>query len=495
MSVVKFSVSISYPPLTSTKGKPFLSQNRQFQWTNTDNIIYPVIPASAATLLHQNGYQVFWDDAIAQKLTYHQWLSQIIKNKPNLIAIETKTPVIKKHWKIINELKQKSLKTCPSGRRVENWKLKIVLMGDHVTALPQESLKNSSVDYVLTGGDYDFMLLNLANHLTKNTPLEPGFYFKGGNSGPLALKHHQLNLLPPIDRQLTQWQLYSHQNTNYKYKPGAYIMSGRDCWWGKCTFCSWTTLYPAGTFRTLSVNQVIADIKHLSQLGVKEIFDDAGTLPTGSWLNDFCRQMIKTKLNKKIRLSCNMRFGALSQAQYQLLAKAGFRMLLYGLESANQNTLNRLNKNTQVEWVLRDLAWAKQAGLEPHITIMVGYPWESRSDIQNTINLCHQIFAKNLADSLQATLVIPYPGTPLFKYCQTHQLLKTKNWNKYDMRQPVMKSSLSAREFQQIIQTLFKSVWHPKFIFHKITSIRSFTDFQFLTTYAVKFLKKLRDFS
>jgi len=112
------SVSISYPPLESKKGKPFLSQNRQFQWTNTNNVIYPVIPASAATLLSQKGYKVIWDDAIAENLSYNDWLKRLIKNKPDFIAIETKTPVIKRHWQIIKDIKKKSSK-------IKNWKLKI----------------------------------------------------------------------------------------------------------------------------------------------------------------------------------------------------------------------------------------------------------------------------------------------------------------------------------------------------------------------------------
>ena len=130
--VVK-SVSFSYPPLESPKGTAFLSQNRQFQWTNTGNVIYPIIPAYAATLLQSKGLKIYWDDAIAQKLTYQQWIDQLVKNKPDLVVIETKTPVIKKHWEIINQIKQESLK-------IKNYKLKIVLMGDHVTALPQNQL-------------------------------------------------------------------------------------------------------------------------------------------------------------------------------------------------------------------------------------------------------------------------------------------------------------------------------------------------------------------
>ena len=115
--MAKFSISISYPPLDSAKGIAFLSQNRQFQWTHTDNVICPVIPASAATLLTSKGFKVYWDDAIAQKLSYKQWLARIISRQPSLIAIETKTPVIQRHWQIIKNLKKEfKIKNCFDGR-------------------------------------------------------------------------------------------------------------------------------------------------------------------------------------------------------------------------------------------------------------------------------------------------------------------------------------------------------------------------------------------
>src|SRR3990167_5533491 len=99
-------ISISYPPLESEKGIPFLGQNRQFQWFSEPTHIYPMVPAYAATLLKENGFEVIWDDAIAEGLTYAQWIERIKKEKPDVIAIETKTPVIKRHWEIINDLKK-----------------------------------------------------------------------------------------------------------------------------------------------------------------------------------------------------------------------------------------------------------------------------------------------------------------------------------------------------------------------------------------------------
>ncbi len=486
LAAKKLTISISYPPLESSKGIPFLAQNRQFQWTNTGNVILPVIPAYGATALKQQGYKVFWDDAIAEKISYRQWFNRILRRHPGIIFIESKTPVIKKHWHIINELKKALPKSI------------LVLMGDHVTALPEESFKNSRVDFVITGGDYDFMMLNLVDHLVNHTKLEPGFYYKNKNkilnTGKFALKHHQLDSMPIIDRQLTKWKLYGHNNTNFKYKPGAYIMSGRDCWWGKCTFCSWTTTHPFGTFRTFSVEHTIKEIEYLVSLGIKEIFDDSGTLPIGSGLDDLCHELIERGLNKKVVIGCNMRFAALNQKQYNLMAQAGFRFVLYGLESNNQKTLDRIDKNTQVADAKKTLIMAKNAGLEPHVTIMIGYPWESKTDAENTLNAARKLFKENLADSMQATIVIPYPGTPLFSECQKNNWLLSKNWDDYDMRQPIMKTKITPEEQLKLVRELFYGVLTPQFIWHKIISIRNLADVKFLFTYAIKYLQKLRDF-
>ena len=108
-------IVIGYPPLKSDKGIPLLSQNRQFQWFTNPTFIYPVVPASGATMLKNAGHQVFWLDGIAQNWTLDFWLKKIQSIKPDLLVMETKTPVIKSHWKIINQLKANSLKLKVKG--------------------------------------------------------------------------------------------------------------------------------------------------------------------------------------------------------------------------------------------------------------------------------------------------------------------------------------------------------------------------------------------
>jgi anaerobic magnesium-protoporphyrin IX monomethyl ester cyclase len=472
-------IAISFPPLESPKGVPLLSQNRQFQWFSDPTYIYPVIPASAATLLKANGHEVFWDDAIAEGLSYDQWLKRIIREKPDIIAIETKTPVIKRHWKIINELKKESLK-------IGNWKLEIILMGDHVTALPDESLENSKVDFILAGGDYDFLLLNLLKKLD-----DPNYPKIIRDNEP-----HSLDELPMIDRHLTKWELYAYKNGNFKFTPGAYIMNARDCWWGKCSFCSWTTMFPGEKCRTRSAAKALDEIGQLIQLGAKEIMEDSGTLPIGDWLNEFCAGMIERGYYKKIKISCNMRLNAIKDIEiYKLMKKAGFRMILFGLESANQKTLDRINKNLRVEEIEPGLKMCKEAGLEPHVTFMLGWPWEKKEDAQMTIDLAKDLFRKNLIDSLQATIAIPYPGTPLFKYCQDNNLLLTDDYDRFDQREPVMKSPLSEKEIKELTQELYRSFLTPRFIWKKLKSIRSWSDIQFLLRAGGKVIGHLTDFS
>ncbi len=490
-------VMITYPPLESDKGVPLLSQNRQFQWFNSPTYIYPMVPAYAATMLKNSGHDVFWEDGIAEELKYSEWLHKVERRAPDVIAMETKTPVIKSHWRIIGDLKQRLPDT------------NIVLMGDHVTALPVESLQESEVDFILTGGDYDFLLVNLADWMEgKGEPkLEPGIWYRdGGDCGDIEkgdIKstgkfelNHDLNELPFIDRDLTRWQLYSEKNGNFKRTPGTYTMIGRDCWWrkgGGCTFCSWTTLYPR--WRSRRAELLADEIGHLIEdYGVRSVFDDTGAFPIGETLRKFCRLMIERGYNKEIEFSCNMRFGALSSEDYKLMKQAGFRMLLFGLESAQQETLNRINKNLTVEQIGDSCRQAKEAYLEPHLTIMLGYPWETREDAFRTFDLARYLFEKGWADTLQATIVIPYPGTRLFQECKEGGLLNTLDWDEYDMRKMIMKSELCEEDMKEITQRMYKLFFNPRYVMHRLVKVRSMQDLEFIMRGAGKVLGHISDF-
>ncbi len=483
-------VAITYPPLENKKGIPLLGQNRQFQWFNNPTYIYPMVPAYAATMLQDAGFDTSWNDAIAEQWSYSRYLEYYKEKNFDLVMIESKTPVIKMHWEIIKELKRIRPDTL------------IVLVGDHVTAFPQESMDSCPVDYILTGGNYDFLLRDLCINLRENNgqvnkdTLDKGIYYRENDkvydTGSFVL-NQDLNELPMIDRELTKWKLYSEKNGNYSKLPGTYTMAARDCWHHRCTFCSWTTLYPQYLRR--SPESLLDEVGMLiERYGVKEIMDDSGAFPIGDWLRTFCKGMIERGYNKKVIMDCNMRLCALSFDDYKLMKEAGFRFILFGMESANQETLDRIDKAEKIEEMVESLKMAKKAGLSPHITLMFGYPWEDAEQIKNTVNLGQMILKKNLAHTLQATVLIPYPGTPLYHECKENGWLLTENYEDFDQRMPVMKTQVGSEYIKEAVQSVYKVAFNPEFIWHRLIDIRSLEDVKFIVRAAGKVFGHLADF-
>lgn len=501
-SVVR--IAVGYPPIESSKGVALLSQNRQFQYFNAPTYIYPMVPAYAASNLQHHGYKVFWMDGISEKKKFDAWLNELEKNRVDFLMVETKSPIVKMHWKQINEIKKRLPKT------------KLIWVGDHITFLPHEIFEHSAVDYAITGGDYDFVAVNLLNHIYKKEKLEGGIYWRKGdknikakpsgkkqisksltvyNSGSSSLRHN-LDDLPFVDRDLTKWKLYAYANGNYKYTPATYMYSGRDCWWNRCTFCVWDhTINPLGSYRSFSPERLFAEVKHVvDKYNVKEIFDDAGTMFIGPKLKRFCELLIESGYNKKVRYGCNMRFNALNEEYYKLMGKARFRFILYGMESGNQKTLDKLDKGTKEVDAINGPRLAKKYGMDPHVTIMLGYPWESLKDARRTIAIAKYAFKKGYYETMQATIVIPYPGTPLYKECKEKGWLLTDDYEAFDMRQPVMKTPFPAKRIYELEQDLYSAFMTPQYIFRKILSIRSVHDFTYLFYMAWKLIGHLLDF-
>ena len=219
-------IAISFPPFESEKGLPLLTQNRQYQVFSTrdstgggltgllnrfvgDNatVIFPLLPAYAATLLSQRGHDVTWLDGIAEGWSWPEYCRQIENADPQLMMIETKTPSARPIYAAIAELKAR----FPD--------MVIVLVGDHITALPEEPFLYCPVDFTVRGGQFDFALLNIANHLEGKEALASGVFWReddGTRNAGTDPKPPQYTDVPPhIDRELVRWRLYSHRNGNF----------------------------------------------------------------------------------------------------------------------------------------------------------------------------------------------------------------------------------------------------------------------------------------
>ena len=113
---------------------------------------------------------------------------------------------------------------------------------------------------------------------------------------------------------------------------------------GKCTFCRYNG--PDLTFSIRSVHKSLDEYQRLIEdYGAREIFDDSGVWYRGAEAREFAQGIIDRGLHKKdCYFGFNTRFGYLDENTISLLAKANFRFILVGLEAADEETLNRLNK-------------------------------------------------------------------------------------------------------------------------------------------------------
>jgi hypothetical protein len=84
---------------------------------------------------------------------------------------------------------------------------------------------------------------------------------------------------------------------------------------------------------------------------------------------------------------------------------------------------------------------------------------------------------------LQATVVIAYPGTPLYTQAVENNWLRFKpgEWEKFDMTRPVFKfPDMEPADVMKICDDIYKSFMTPKFMMRQVMDIRSWDDFMFL---------------
>ena len=483
-------IAISYPPIVNDLGqKAMVSQNRNVQYFSVPTYLLPVTHAQAATLLKKNGYDVLWDDGNAQLKDYSLWFSDLIKSKPDLIVFESTTPVMKFMWKTINEIKKILPQTI------------IVMSGYHSMRKPDETFDNSKTDVVLLSNHIDFVLLKLVKSLEQNkivSDLSIDGIALRRNDKTIKLsfkKVENINDSELIDRDLIKWENYAYENGNFLQTPGTYSSSViRDCTFGKCTFCRYNG--PELSFSIMNVKKSVDEYERLiNEYKVKEIFDDSGVWYRGKDARDFAKEIIKRGLHKKgCYFGFNTRFEYLDEETIILLGKANFRFVLLGLESGSNYTLDKLKKGYTRETVLNTLELLTKHGMHPHLTIMVGYYWETQEMLNDTVSFVRQIMHGGLARTLQVTLCTPLDYTPYHQECIDNDVMLTDNYNEHDMSRLIVKTPIPHEKYYDAVKEMYYLALSPKFILRQIFFLKNLKlrNFQFIFTYGLRALRRVR---
>ncbi|OQX78939.1 MAG: hypothetical protein B6D56_08080 [Candidatus Omnitrophica bacterium 4484_70.1] len=453
---------VYFPHYSREKGYFLLSQNRFAKYRGTPELIYPLIPASMLTLLKKGGFNVNYLDCIAKKLSWNTFLEYLYKLAPDVIIYESKTPSVKKDWDFVNRIKEIFPKTILIG------------CGDHLSVLPEETLRNSKTDYIVLGGDYDYGVFQLCKYLCGKEKFPQGVAYRNlkgeikNDNNPLFLSN--LDELPIIDRDIIPWRDY-HEAWRL-YDEFMYIYGSRGCPY-RCTFCSWPQMLYRGKVRFRSPENIVTEIELLiNKYNVKEIFFDDDTFTCNrKWVMEICNLIKDKKLN--ILWGCNGRVDNVDEEMLKCMKESGCRFIKYGVESANQKTLDRIKKGYTIQQVIGSFKITQKVGIQIHATAMLGFPWETKREMLETIE-----FIKRLKpDTCQFSIPVPYPGTELFQEGKEKGWLSFgENWEKYDMSLPPLKNQfVSPQEIVHLCRKAWIKVYFsPSFIIRKLKNLRNF---------------------
>ncbi|MBN1900208.1 radical SAM protein [Candidatus Sumerlaeota bacterium] len=352
-------------------------------------------------------------DAMASGETLEGLIRINLDFKPDLVIANTTTPTFKNDAIIMNRLKA----SHPDGI--------YAFTGTHVSALPEESLKNSEADLIFI--DEAEQTLREAIHKWKKWNDIPGLAYRKGDeiliTSPCPYISN-LDSLPFPARRLLPNDKY--KMPFFEDEPFTTVIPTRGCPW-KCIFCRAGKVW--GTrIRTRSPENVIAEIREIKkELGIRNIvfMTDSLTLDR-KWANAFFEKIWEQNL--EFRWICNSRVDAVSPETLQKMKRAGCLLISYGVESGNGEILEKARKNIKPEDSVNAIRWTREAGILSMAYFILGLPGETRKTIEETIR-----FAKRIdPDYVNFHVATPFPGTELYEMAKEHGWLTSNDWSDYE---------------------------------------------------------------
>ena len=132
--------------------------------------------------------------------------------------------------------------------------------------------------------------------------------------------------------------------------------------------------------------------------------------------------------------------------------------------------------------------------MHPHLTIMVGYYWQTKQQLDQTVHEVKRLMFSGLARTLQVTLCTPLDYTPYHKECKMAGVLLTEDYNDFDMSKLIVKTPIPHDEYYKAVKEMYSIAFHPKFILRQLRLLLTLRkkDWQFLFTYGIRAVRRVR---
>lgn len=362
-----------------------------------------------------------------------------------------------------------------------------IAVGSHISALPEESLKNfQTVDFIIIG-EAEETLKELVDTIEGGGDLSTVKGIGWRRNGEIVINEKRplienLDFLPIPLHELLPIDKYNLPFIGSHY---TFVMSDRGCPYG-CIFCRSPIAWNR-KFRSRSAKSIIQELKRLEELNIRNFafHSDVFTLNKERCI-ELCKTMIGEKLN--LRWICNSRADVVDEELLSWMKKAGCYMVAYGFESGSQKVLDLVHKGITVEQIKKSAFWTHRAGIKVWGYFIIGLPGETWQTVKETIAL-----AKELPLTLaNFAVAAPYPGTDFYNLVKEKGWLTSDNWEKYDQNYSAIVNypTISNKEIEKAMKMAYKE-WYfrPVTILNVLKGIKSFNDLKIIFDVAWTHLK------
>jgi len=393
---------------------------------------------SLAAYLIEKGYEVKIEDYIIENCSAERFKYIIDDFRPDVIGATAVSMTVKKSLSILKEYRQIS----PG--------IITVMGGPHATFDSAGVLNSGDIDFVVRGeGEITFTVLLEAISECKNPSAVKGIsYIKDGkvyNTSDRELIE-DINILPYPARDLVTLSKYRAMDLPIN------MITSRGCP-HSCIFCLGRKMV-GSRLRYYDTERVVDEFEMLSKMGFSQIniSDDLFTSNKKRCIA-ICNGIISRGIKQV--WTAFARVDTISEDLLYKLKEAGCNILCFGIESGNQEILDRVKKKITLDKCRLAADMCKKAGITPLASYIIGLPGETKKTMRNTFE-----FAQNLGMGYGVHILSPFPGTEVREKAEEYGIrILTDDWDLYDANQSVCDTGgVSPEEIDRIVQGFYQSL-------------------------------------
>jgi anaerobic magnesium-protoporphyrin IX monomethyl ester cyclase len=388
----------------------------------------PVWAGLIATYVRKKGYSVALIDANAEDVSPEDVAVRIQSMKPILVAIV----VYGHNPSASTQVMPAAGATCSAIKNLDP-STTILLVGGHVAALPERSLREEEADYVC-GGEGPITVVDLIEALRDTAQPDlrrvRDLWYRDGESvrqsapAPLVesldrdLSGIAWDLLPMRRYRAHNWHCF--QNVGLR-QPYAALYTTLGCPF-HCSFCCIQAPFKRGervlnmqenlnSYRYWSPQTVLAEIDRMvTTYGVRNFkFADEMFVLNRKHVHAICRGLIDRRYD--LNIWAYARVDTVRDDTADIMRQAGIKWLAFGIEAANARVRDGVEKGYDQGDIFTTIERVRKAGTSVAANYMFGLPDDDLTSMQATLALAQDLNTEYA--NFYCTMA--YPGSALYR--------------------------------------------------------------------------------